>query len=117
MSPESVRTLVEKVARVLGPATGGAAEVRENYDHPTAVVPPEQWIAALTAARDGLGATFFDWLTGVVELADGYTVAAFVCAPADAPSGESAARFNRGEGLLLKTLVPRDQEWEYDDES
>jgi NADH-quinone oxidoreductase subunit C len=113
MSPERTRALVETVARVLGPATGGTAEVQENYDHPVAVVPAEQWIAALTAARDELGATFFDWLTGVDELENGYTIAAFVCAPADfAPTDTALAGsgpgFARGQGLLLKTLVPRD---------
>jgi NADH-quinone oxidoreductase subunit C len=123
MSPESTRALVETVARVLGPATGGTADVQENYDHPIVVVPVEQWIAALTAARDELGATFLDWLTGVDELADGYTIAAFVCAPADAVSTSGAvkstgavsndessgARLRRGQGLLVKTRVPRDQ--------
>jgi NADH-quinone oxidoreductase subunit C len=123
------------VARVLGPATGGTADVQENYDRPIAIVPVEQWIAALTAARDELGATFLDWLTGVDELENGYTIAAFVCAPADAvspgdavkstgalkstgtvtstgtvPNDEpSGARLRRGQGLLVKTRVPRDQ--------
>jgi NADH-quinone oxidoreductase subunit C len=109
MSPEGEGTLVETVARVLTRATDGTAQVEENYDHPTAIVPAEQWIAALTAARDELGATFFDWLTGVDELENGYTIAAFVCAPADAASGESGPGFKRGQGLLLKTTVPRDQ--------
>lgn len=103
MSPERVGTLVETAARVLGDATGGAARVRENFGGALAVVPPEQWIAALTAARDGLGATFFDWLTAVDELADGYAIAAFVCAPAD------GAALSRGQGLLLKTAVPREK--------
>jgi len=105
MSPEGTGALAETVAQVLGSATDGAAQVQENYDHPIAVVPPEQWIAALTAARDGLGATFFDWLTGVDELEDGYGIAAFVCAPADA----EGSGLKRGQGLLLKTRVPRDK--------
>ncbi len=104
MSPESVGVVVETVARVLRRATGGAADVQENYGRPLAVVPPQQWIAALTAARDELGATFFDWLTAVDELENGYSIAAFVCAPAD---GEGAG-LERGQGVLLKTSVPRD---------
>ena len=108
MSPERARALVETVARVLGPATGGTAEVQENYDHPVAVVPSDQWIAALTAARDELGATFFDWLTGVDELENGYTIAAFVCAPTDTALSGSGAGLERGQGFVLKTLVPRD---------
>ena len=116
-SPGAVAETVAMVARVLGRATGGAADVRETYGRPLAIVPPEQWIAALTAARDELGATFFDWLTAVDELADGYSIAAFVCAPVDAPydaslrsTGASAGDepLKRGQGLLLKTLVPRD---------
>jgi NADH-quinone oxidoreductase subunit C len=110
MSPESAGTFVGTVTRVLGPATGGAADVQDNYGRPLVVVPPEQWIAALTAARDQLGATFFDWLTAVDELENGYSIAAFVCAPVDAPDDDNAPgeRLKRGQGLLLKTLVPRD---------
>ena len=121
MSPESIGALVDTVARALGPATGGTADVQPNHGQAVAVVPAEQWIAALTAARDQLGATFFDWLTGVDELENGYTIAAFVCAPADpVPSTDAAstagaaskpagARLRRGQGVLLKTLIPRDQ--------
>ncbi len=105
MSPESAGALVAAVTPVLTRATDGAAEVRENFGQAVAVVPPEQWIAALTAARDDLGATFFDWLTAVDELENGYTIAAFVCAPADATA---EAGLKRGQGLLLKTAVPRD---------
>src|SRR5581483_1584917 len=112
MSPESAGALVAAVTPVLAQATGGAAEVRENFGQALAVVPPEQWIAALTAARDELGATFFDWLTAVDELENGYTIAAFVCAPADATAADSAASadagLKRGQGLLLKTAVPRE---------
>jgi NADH-quinone oxidoreductase subunit C len=103
MSPELAGTPVEVVARALAQATGDRADVRENFGQVLAAVAPEHWIDALTAARDELGATFFDWLTAVDELEDGYRVAAFVCAPRDR---EGALR--RGQGLLLKTLVPRD---------
>lgn len=117
MSPESAGALVAAVTPVLARATGGAAEVRENFGQALAVVPPEQWIAALTAARDELGATFFDWLTAVDELENGYTIAAFVCAPANADTAADSTAANstsadaglkRGQGLLLKTAVPRD---------
>lgn len=110
MSPETVRTLVETAEQALSRATGGAAEVRENFGQALAVVPPEQWITALTAARDELGATFFDWLTAVDDLENGYTIAAFVCAPADPHADASERpRLRRGQGLLLKTAVPRDK--------
>ena len=100
---------LETVIRVLNTATGGAAEVDDGFGRPVATVPPEQWIAALTAARDELGATFFDWLTGVDELEDGYTVAAFVCAPENAVDAAASGRFAKGQGVLIKTRVPRDR--------
>lgn len=103
MSPDGAGTVVATVAQVLSRATGGAADVQDDYGRPLAIVPPEQWIPALTAARDDLGATFFDWLTAVDELENGYSIAAFVCAPQDGD------RLKRGQGLLLKTLVPRDR--------
>ena len=73
---------------------------------------------ALTAARDRLGADFFDWLTGVDELADGFTVAAFVCAVGTGVRSGSGGgdggdalpaedRLARGQGLIIKTRVPR----------
>lgn len=108
-SAPSGSALHEAVARVLVAATGGAAEVDDAFGRPLVTVPPEQWIAALTAARDGLGATFFDWLTGVDELENGYTVAAFVCAPEDPAGAAAGQRLARGQGVLLKTRVPRDK--------
>jgi len=108
-APGSPGGALEAVIRVLNAATGGAAEVDDGFGRPVATVPPEQWIAALTAARDELGAIFFDWLTAVDELADGYTVAAFVCAPEDAAEASGGAAFAKGQGVLLKTRVPRDR--------
>jgi NADH-quinone oxidoreductase subunit C len=40
----------------------------------TADVPPGRWLEALTFARDELGCDFFDWLSAVDELADGFAV-------------------------------------------
>jgi NADH-quinone oxidoreductase subunit C len=99
----SAETLLAALADVLGPASGGTARIAETNGRPAATIPPEHWVAALTAARDELGATFFDWLTGVDELEDGYTIAAFVCAP------EDGDRLRRGQGVLLKTRLPRDK--------
>lgn len=100
MSAETL--LVTAVTDLLAQALGAPVPVAAAYGRPVATVRPDQWAAALTAARDALGATFFDWLTGVDELEDGYTVAAFVCAPEDGPA------LRRGQGLLLKTRVPRE---------
>ncbi|WP_242902900.1 NADH-quinone oxidoreductase subunit C [Actinomadura terrae] len=58
-------------------------------------VPSEHWLAALTFARDELSCGFFDWLTGVDELADGFAVVVHVYS------------LERRHHLLLRTRVPR----------
>ena len=87
-------------------ALGPDAEVVRQYGRVLATVPSAQWVAALTAARDGLGADFLDWLTGVDELDDGYLVAAFVAATADRGPG----RLAKAQGLILRTRVAKDAE-------
>ena len=88
------------IAAALGPEV----EVAEQFGRMLATVPSAGWVAALTAARDGLGADFLDWLTGVDELEAGYLVAAFVVSTADrGPGGLGKAR-----GLILRTRVPKD---------
>ncbi|MFJ9518908.1 NADH-quinone oxidoreductase subunit C [Kitasatospora sp. NPDC101801] len=78
-------------------AIGEWATATEAYRLLTVDVPAEHWIEALTAARDALGLTFFDWLSAVDELADGFSVAAHL---ADAGAGPV-------RHLLLRTKVPR----------
>ena len=65
---------------------------------PTTVeVPIEGWVAAVTAARDDLGLTYFDWLSAVDE------------SSADGGAGLHVAvhlwSVQRREGLLLRTRV------------
>jgi NADH-quinone oxidoreductase subunit C len=50
---------------------------------------------ALTAARDGLGCTYFDWLSAVDELDAGYSVVAHLWS------------VERGAGILVRTHVER----------
>ncbi|KQV18569.1 MULTISPECIES: NADH-quinone oxidoreductase subunit C [unclassified Kitasatospora] len=78
-------------------AIGEWATAAEAYDLLTVDVPAEHWIEALTAARDTLGLTYFDWLSAVDELADGFSVAAHL---ADAGSGPV-------RHLLIRTRVAR----------
>jgi NADH-quinone oxidoreductase subunit C len=101
----SAEPLTGLIAAVLaeGCADPGAIEVVEANGGTVATVPPAQWTAALTAARDGLGAAFFDWLAAVDELEDGFTVAAHVCACDD------SGPLRRGRGVILKTRVARDR--------
>jgi NADH:ubiquinone oxidoreductase subunit C len=77
---------------------GDVAQVEDGFGPVAVDVPPEQWTAAVRLARDGLGCTFFDWLSAVDELDDGFRV---VCHLAD-------HRVGAVDHLLLRTLVPRD---------
>ncbi len=72
------------------------AGVRMAGDEPVDVA-PEEWVAELTCARDEAGCTFFDWLTAVDELEDGFSVVAHVWSIPDR------------RHLLLRTRVPRDE--------
>ena len=100
--PEPLPPHLATIADALGPD----AEVTEQFGRVLGTVPPSGWVAALTAARDGLGADFLDWLTGVDELEAGYLVAAFVVSTEDrGPDGLGKAR-----GLILRTRVPKDAE-------
>lgn len=76
---------------------GEGATADEAYGLLTVDVPPAGWVAALTAARDTLGCTFFDWLSAVDEPGTGFRVCAHV------------VRLEGGVGrLLVRTTVPHD---------
>ncbi|MFJ1703249.1 NADH-quinone oxidoreductase subunit C [Kitasatospora sp. NPDC088346] len=85
----------EETAAAIGPWATAA----EAYQLLTVDVPAEHWIEALTAARDTLGLSYFDWLSAVDELAEGYSVSAHLAA-----LGEGTVRH-----LLLRTRIPRDK--------
>ncbi|MFY1635854.1 NADH-quinone oxidoreductase subunit C [Solwaraspora sp. WMMB335] len=72
--------------------TGGGHYARASVD-----VPPATWPTALRTARDDtdLDCDFFDWLSAVDELDDGFTIVAHLWS--------TRAR----HGLLLRTRVPR----------
>jgi NADH-quinone oxidoreductase subunit C len=91
----------EEVGTALQAAVGGEAEVGvsggDRWARATVDVPPAAWVAALTAARDELACDFFDWLSAVDELGDGYTIVAHVWSTA------------RRHGVLVRTrLAPED---------
>ncbi|MFF0439541.1 NADH-quinone oxidoreductase subunit C, partial [Kitasatospora sp. NPDC004614] len=92
----AVPTPAERIAAAIGPWATAA----EAYDLLTVTVPAEHWIEALTAARDGLGLTFLDWLSAVDELAEGFAVCAHLAAVGEPGSVRR---------LLLRTRVPRDK--------
>jgi NADH-quinone oxidoreductase subunit C len=87
-------------ARLVSALDGGAvASVSggEAWARATVDVPSSAWTAAVTAAREDLGCDFFDWLSAVDELAEGFTVVVHVWSTA------------RRHGVLIRTRVPRDE--------
>jgi NADH-quinone oxidoreductase subunit C len=60
---------------------GERATVSHSFGQITVDVAPADWIDLLTFARDGLGCTYFDWLTGVDDPPESMTVVAHVFDP------------------------------------
>lgn len=85
---------------------GGTATVDEGFGPVTVDVPADRWVEAVSLARDGLGCTFFDWLSAVDELEDGFRV---VCHVAARPEPRRSDHPPGGvEHLVVRTLVPRE---------
>lgn len=84
--------LMEALAGELGEALLG---VEDGFGPPTADVTPGAWAPAL-AALAGAGATYFDFLSAVDELDEGFSVVAHVSRP------------DASEHLLLRTRIPRE---------
>jgi len=82
------------VTAALTDVLGDDLAVEESYGCVTLDVPPARWVDALSAGRDRLGCTFFDWLSAVDELDDGYSVVAHLWSV--------EARF----GILVRTRIP-----------
>ncbi len=98
MTPEEVGerlvALLDAEDVVAGVSGGGAGHARATVD-----VPPARWWSAMQVAQDpaALGCDFFDWLSAVDELEQGFTVVAHLWST------------RRRHGLLLRTRVPREQ--------
>ena len=90
-----VDELVRDVNATLRARLGEDVTVTESFGALCADVPGARWIEAMTAARDDLGCAYFDWLSAVDELEEGFSVIAHVWSVPQ--------RF----GLLVRTLVPR----------
>ncbi|MFF3272907.1 NADH-quinone oxidoreductase subunit C [Streptomyces chrestomyceticus] len=78
---------------------GPGATADEAYDLLTVDVPADAWIPALTAARDDLGCSYFDWLSAVDEPGTGFRVCAHLA---------DIARPGRVRRLVLRTTVPHE---------
>ncbi|MFJ1801245.1 NADH-quinone oxidoreductase subunit C [Streptomyces sp. NPDC088180] len=77
---------------------GDEATAESAYDLLTVDVPAAGWLTALRTARDGLGCTYFDWLSAVDEPGVGFRVSAHVAAV-----GTGTVR-----RLMVRTTVPHD---------
>ncbi|HET6686252.1 MAG TPA: NADH-quinone oxidoreductase subunit C [Jiangellaceae bacterium] len=82
----------------LAEAAGEGAAVGDAFGVPVFDVVAEHWLPALQAAHDA-GLTFFDWLSAVDELEDGFSVVAHVADLSRRPVLH----------LLMRTRVPRDR--------
>ncbi|WUI00174.1 NADH-quinone oxidoreductase subunit C [Spirillospora sp. NBC_00431] len=74
---------------------GDEISTEETFGGLAVGVPPEHWLDALTFARDDLSCGFFDWLTGVDELDEGFAVVVHVYS------------LERRHHLLIRTRVPK----------
>ena len=91
-----------RVAAAYTGAFGEDAVVDTDGFGPLSVdVPADRWVEALRLARDGLDCAFFDFLTAVDELEDGFRI---VCHVADHHSPGPGGVVH----LIVCTLVPRD---------
>lgn len=89
----------EQMARLAVEWFDGTASTEVAHGQLCVDVAPLDWIEALTMARDELGCTFFDWLSGVDDLdrdPPGISIVAHVYSPAER------------HHLLLRTRVPAD---------
>jgi NADH-quinone oxidoreductase subunit C len=97
MTPDEVGA---RLVEVLGPAPDVVASVSggQSYARATVDVPAGSWATALLAARDdaALAFDFFDWLSAVDELDEGFSVVAHLWST------------TLRHGVLVRTRVPRD---------
>jgi NADH-quinone oxidoreductase subunit C len=90
----------DRVVEAVTTASGGdAPEPVEEFAPLTVDVAPHRWVASATALRDAAGCTYFDWLSAVDELDDGFRVVCHLAAPTDGGV----------DHVLLRTLVSREQ--------
>jgi NADH-quinone oxidoreductase subunit C len=88
----------DRVGTAFRDVLGEDATVDEGFGPVTVDVPADRWVEALRLARDGLSCSFFDWLSAVDELDDGFRVVCHVAA--HRPGGV--------DHVVVRTLVPRD---------
>ncbi|MGH3371704.1 MAG: NADH-quinone oxidoreductase subunit C [Nocardioidaceae bacterium] len=87
-----------RVRAAFAETLGEDVVVDEGFGPVSVDVPRERWADAVEVARDGLDCTFFDWLSAVDELDEGFRVA---CHLVDYRPGGV-------EHLVLRALLPRE---------
>jgi NADH-quinone oxidoreductase subunit C len=87
----------DRVRKAYVDVFGDLATVEEGFGPVTVDVPAERWAAGVSLARDALGCTFFDFLSAVDELEDGFRI---VCHVAGHRPGSV-------DHVVVRTLVPR----------
>jgi NADH-quinone oxidoreductase subunit C len=92
MTPEEIG------AKLAGDQASVSLSGGGRYARPTVDVPAAIWADAVRAARDDalVGCDYFDWLSAVDELPDGFTVVTHLWSTV------------HRHGLLVRTSVPRD---------
>jgi NADH-quinone oxidoreductase subunit C len=86
----------EEIGSRTAELVGGTASVSGGGTFARAVVDvaPEKWVAAVRAVRDELGCDFFDWLSAVDELDEGFSIITHLWS--------IRSKF----GVLLRTRIP-----------
>jgi NADH-quinone oxidoreductase subunit C len=92
-----VEPFTDRLRTAYAEVFGDDASVDEGYGPVTVDVPAGRWVEAVSLARDGLGCRFFDWLSAVDELDEGFRIVCHVAA--HRPGGV--------EHAVVRTLVPR----------
>jgi NADH:ubiquinone oxidoreductase subunit C len=97
--PVAAEPVVGWLPRPASEIFGAGATAELAYDLLTVDVPADGWLTALTAARDDLGCTYFDWLSAVDEPGTGFRICAHLA---------DVARPGTVRRLLVRTTVPHD---------
>jgi NADH-quinone oxidoreductase subunit C len=85
-------------------SAGDPPDVIDAFEPLTLDVAPHRWVPSATALRDGAGCKYFDWLSAVDELDEGFRLVCHLAKLSRAASGERTF-----DHLLLRTLLPREQ--------
>jgi len=91
-------TWSDEVVGALSSALGSEPVSDEPFGQLTVAVQTGDWLPAAQALRDGVGCLFFDWLSAVDQLSDGFTV---VCHLARRQVGVV-------DHVVMSTTVPRE---------